>query len=179
MENDETTAEGIEQHDNENDEATEFIEETEDESLEVENDEPIDDGTDWKAEALKYKAILERNKSKKAEVRVESAKKTGDINTRDLYALIDAKIPQDDIGDVVEYAKFKNISVSEAIKSNVVKTILVDRAESRNSANASNTGTARRGSGKLSDDALVVKANKGEGLDESEIERMYLLRKRS
>jgi len=162
MENDETTAEGIEQHDNENNEATEFIEETEDESPEEENDEPVDDGTDWKAEALKYKAILERNKSKKPEMRVDSAKKIGDINTRDLYALFDAKVPEDDVEEVREYAQLKKISIADALKTNLVKTILSDKAEMRKTASASNVGTARRSSGKVSDEVLLSKASKGE-----------------
>lgn len=61
MENDEITAD-LEQHDTNNQD----VEETEEseETLESEDDSTTSEETDWKAEALKYKAILDRNKNK-------------------------------------------------------------------------------------------------------------------
>ena len=71
------------------------------------------------------------------------------------------KIPQADIDEVIEYAKLKSIPLTEAIQSNVVKAILADKAEHRASADATNTGAARRGSSKVSDETLLANANKG------------------
>lgn len=68
MENDENTPE-TEQEENEN-----SVEETnEEESSEEESkDQEVSDDTDWKAEALKYKAILNRKKKKKATTKTAS-----------------------------------------------------------------------------------------------------------
>lgn len=88
--------------------------------------------------------------------------KQPELSTKDLYALMDAKVPQEDVDDVVEYAKFAKIPVTEALKNNVVKTILRDKAEMRNVAEATNTGASRRTSGKVSDETILSKASKGE-----------------
>lgn len=56
----------IEQDENEIDE-TESTEETTEETTEAETEETTTDDVDWKSEALKYKAILERNKNKPSE----------------------------------------------------------------------------------------------------------------
>lgn len=50
----------------------------EEETLEAE-EEPEEDSTDWKAEALKYKAILERNKSKSADTTTNKPTKSNDF----------------------------------------------------------------------------------------------------
>lgn len=88
--------------------------------------------------------------------------KAGELSTKDLYVLIDAKVPQEDVEDVAKFAKFSGISIAEALKSNVVKTILADKVEQRNVANATNIGNTKRGSAKVSDDTLLSKAEKGE-----------------
>lgn len=106
-----------------------------------------------------------------------SNKSNGDLTTRDLYALMDAKVPQDDVNEVVEYATLKKISISEALKSTVVKAILAEKAEYRNSAKASNTGSARRGTSKVSDEALLENFKKGIVPDsDEEISRLVKLR---
>ena len=68
----------------------------------------------------------------------------------------------------MDYAKLKGISVSEALKSSVVKTILAEKQEERKTANATSTGNARRGSTKLNPSQLLEKANKGEMPDSDE-----------
>lgn len=100
-----------------------------------------------------------------------------DVSTQDLYALFEAKVPQEDIEDVKEYANLKNISLAEALKSNVVKTILSEKLEMRNVAQASNVGITRRASGKVSDETLISKASSGE-LPESDDELMRLIKAR-
>ena len=91
---------------------------------------------------------------------------------------MEAKVPESDIEEVQEYANLKKISVSEALKSNVVKTILSDKAEQRNTANAANVGSSKRGSGKITDEALADKASKGEMPDSpEEIARLWRVRK--
>jgi hypothetical protein len=92
---------------------------------------------------------------------VKQASKADAISTQDLYALMENKVAQEDIQEVQEYAQLKGISISEALKSSVVKTILSEKAEMRNVASASNVGSVKRGSSKLSDEALIQNVKKG------------------
>ena len=101
-----------------------------------------------------------------------------DITTKDLYALMEAKVAEEDIEEVKEYASLKKISIAEALKTNIVKTILSDKAEQRQTAIAANVGSSKRGTGKVSDDALLAKAAKGElPENDADLERLIVLRK--
>lgn len=89
------------------------------------------------------------------------SKDTSDISQTDLYTLIKADVAQEDIEQVVEYAKFKKITVAEALNDEVIKGILAGKAEARNVAEGTNTGGAPRGNARLSDQALLENAKKG------------------
>lgn len=127
---------------------------------------------------------LANNYKIRAEKAEKKAKETSQVkpaqtatSTRDLVALMEAKVPADDIADVEEFAKFKNISIAEALKSSTVKSILAEKAEKRNTANATNTGAARRSPAKVSDEVLLDKARKGE-LPESDEDINRLVRQK-
>lgn len=92
----------------------------------------------------------------------ENTKQEGDLSAMDTIAIMNAKVDTEDIEDVVDYAKFRGISVAEALKSQVLKTILADKEEKRTSANAANTNNARAGQKKVTDDTLVSNMKKGE-----------------
>ena len=109
-----------------------------------------------KAEKLAKGTTEEPNK----EVKEESPKPKGELSTKDIYALMENKVAEEDIDEVKDYANLKGISIAEALKTPVVKTILSDKSEQRNTANAANVGGAKRGSGKVSDDAFLSKAKK-------------------
>ncbi len=81
-----------------------------------------------------------------------------DLSTKDVLYLAKADIHEDDINDVLEWAKFKKISVSEAHKA--LKGTLDVRAEERKTANATNTGTSRP-STQISGEAIEEKARRG------------------
>jgi len=102
----------------------------------------------------KLKGIGTKGDSQKAESK-------HDLSTSDIYSLMRANVPEDDIAEVSEYARFKGISVAEALNSSVIKSTLAERAEKRNAANATSTGPARRGTAKASDEQLLEKASKG------------------
>ena len=97
MENDETTPE-VEQEENEINEVEETVEEETTEPTETPSQE---DETDWKAEALKYKAILTRNKNKKAKTEPK-AKKSDEFDYGEL-AFLNANDIKD--SDEVDFAK--------------------------------------------------------------------------
>lgn len=153
MENDEKTAE-LEQHENETQE--EVAEETQDTSEQSEETSHEDD-KDWKAEALKYKAILERNKNKKPEVR-EKRSVTPELDNATLARIYN--IHEDDIDEVLDMAKFKKVSLAEALKLGATKAILAEKEEFRRTANASNIGNTRRATS-VSPDTLVRNLSEG------------------
>lgn len=151
------------------------------ETVELEEEEEVVSKSEY--EKLKEIAENQRIRAEKAEKKLkvsepEKPKETQDLSTKDVLVLVQANVPSDDIDEVVEYARFKNIPVSEALKSPTVKAILADRKENRTVAEASNTGTVRRGSSKISDDALLSKASKGELPDSDEdLRRLIRLQK--
>lgn len=83
------------------------------------------------------------------------------LNSLDVIAIMNSKVPEDDIEEVVEYATFKGISVAEALKSPIVKTLLAEKAEMRKTAEGANTNGGKRGNAKLSDELLLANARKG------------------
>lgn len=109
----------------------------------------------------KIRAEKAEEKAKKPEVKTSSSKKESDLSTMDIIAISKANIDTEDMPDVIEYAKFKGISVAEALKSPIVRATIQEKVEMRNTANATNTGSARRSSGKVSDETLVANASKG------------------
>ena len=176
---------------NDNDELESTTEPTE----EVVNTEEVEE-TDDQSESEDLEAIKERNKrlferAKKAEaeakilkaerlkkeeeakVKAEKSvpveKQTG-LSPMDTIALITAKVTEkEDIEFVAEYAQFKKIPVSEALKSGVVKSELAQRIEQRTTAEATNTGTARRGSSKPNLDKVIADASEGRLPDDPEL----------
>lgn len=94
---------------------------------------------------------------------------SGDISTKDIFALTKANIDEDDIQDIQDYAKFKKISIAEALKSSVIKNTLKEKQEKRDTANATNTGNARHSITKVSDEMILDKAKKGQEVDIEEL----------
>lgn len=117
--------------------------------------------------AKNYKIRAEKAEKSVKPVKENTAPKPN-LSSTDLYALMKANVPEEDIGEVEEYAKFKKISVSEALKSTVVKSLLSEKAEQRTTASATNTNNARRGSAKTTDEALVNNASIGKLPDSDE-----------
>lgn len=125
-----------------------------------------------KAEEL---ANNQKIRAEKAE-RLAKAKPPTDVNalaSKDLVAIMNAKVPEEDIDEVVEYAKYKKTSVSEVLKDPIMKATLDLRSEERNTASAANTSTSRRGSTRIPDDVLISNASRGKMPEnDREIERL-------
>lgn len=141
-------------------------EETVNDTVEIIEEEEVD------VEALKKQnATLQAQKDhwkKKFDEKGETSKekpkaevKDGNLSQTDLIAILKANVAEDDIEEIAEYAKLKRISISEALKTNVVKSILNDKEEQRNVARATNTGNVRRVGSKVADDVLLEKAQTG------------------
>jgi len=138
----------------------------------TDNGEGSVEAVDWEAVAKKKDELATNYKlrAEKAEGKLKGIKPPGEttkaepkqeLSTSDIYSLMRANVPEDDIAEVAEYARFKGISVTEALNSSVIKSTLAERAEKRNAANATSTGAARRGTAKASDEQLLENASKG------------------
>jgi len=97
------------------------------------------------------------------------------LSSEDVLVLVNSKITHpDDIKEIKDYASYKKISVEEALKSSVVQNTLQTNREQRKTADATNTGTGRRGTGKTSVKDLMRKRQATGELPESdeEIEKL-------
>lgn len=65
------------------------------------------------------------------------------LSPKDTYALINAKVPEEDLETVMEYAKFKGISVADALKAPILTTVLADNEAKRVTAAATQTRSTR------------------------------------
>ena len=145
-------------------EATETLENVDTEATET----PEESIEEVKARLAKAEEVAanQRIRAEKAEGKLKDVKpaesKTDGLTTKDTIAIMNAKVHEDDIDEVVDYAKFKKIPVSEALKSGVVKTLLAEKAEQRTVAEATNTSGARRSSAKLTDEALMSNIRGGQ-----------------
>jgi len=79
-------------------------------------------------EAQKAKELADNYKirAEKAESRTKEVKETpkNDLTYLDTIALVKADVSDEDISDIMDYASMKKISVAEALKSSVVKSLL-------------------------------------------------------
>lgn len=95
-----------------------------------------------------------------------------DLTSKDLFALMKANVHEDDVDEVVEYARYKKISVAEALKAPVIATTLEKNEEARKVADATNTRSNRSTRKTTTDAELLNRAAKGEipeaGTDEAE-----------
>lgn len=129
------------------------------------------------AKRSRLKRQLEQHEKKMGLKKEEVKPITSVISTKDLVALMENKVAEEDIDEVENYAKYKGISISEALKSSVVKTLIAESQEKRNTANATNTGSSRKSPSKVSDEVLISKAQKGD-MPESEEDMIRLIRAR-
>lgn len=130
-----------------------------------------------KAEGFEFKDGKWVKPEIKKEKPIEKSVKEPEMSTKDLFYLVKNNVHEDDIDEVLEYAKFKKISVSEALSSPVIKNTLETKSEQRRVAEATHTGTSTRGTAKISDETIIEKANKGE-LPESESDMIRLVKAR-
>lgn len=144
------------------------------------------DGLQAKLQKLQEDYTNQKIRAEKAEAKLKSGEpakrgetsKGADLSAFDLIAVAKANLSEEALREAMDFAKYKKISVAEAIKMPAVKAIIANIEEAQKTAEATNTGYARRGSAKLSDDALLDNARKGQ-LPESDadIRRLVQLRR--
>lgn len=138
--------------------------------------EPEEDERDKRIKTLEAQKEHWRQKAEKAN-KAPVPQATNDITTVDMYSLLEAKVPQEDISEIKEFATLKRVSISEALKSPVVKALLQEKAEQRNVANATYTGNARRTIQTVSEEVLMANASKGK-LPDNDADLLRLVKAR-
>src|SRR3990167_2260098 len=145
---------------------------------------------------LKKEADLARNyriRAEKAEKKLKEEKEEGEdtipaqkkqdkddnLSSKDLYALMEAKVPQDDVDEVIKAAKLLGKSIPEVLKDSLVIAKLEKNAEIRKTADATNTKSTRAGAKKISDADLLKSFSEGNAPEpgSEEAERLFWLRK--
>lgn len=97
------------------------------------------------------------------------ATQQGGLTPEDSLVLFGANVTNlEDVKEVVDYAKHKGISISDALQTSVVKAILAEKAEFRATAAATNTGKRRAGATRISGESLLEKVNKTGELPDSD-----------
>jgi len=97
-------------------------------------------------------------------------RKSYEVSQSDLLTLIKADITEEtDIEQLQDYAKLKGLTISEALKSPVMKSILSELKENRAVALAANTGASRKQKTQLSDDVILDNASQGKLPDDAEM----------
>ena len=116
-----------------------------------------------KAEELanNYKVRAEKAEALAKQLKQEPEKETpkNDLSQKDIIYLAKSDIHEDDLEEVLEYAKFKKVGVAEAHKMMI--PILAVNAEQRKTAEASNTGGGRGVINKVSPEKLVADLSEG------------------
>lgn len=111
--------------------------------------------------ANNYKTRAEKAEKGAKEVKPEP-KVDDTLNIKDNYALLEAKVPLDDVDEVVRAAKVLGKTVAEALKDPIVVSVLKQREEYRTTSNAQNTRPVRPSVKAISGDEIMAKASKGE-----------------
>lgn len=162
---------------------------TPDASVQEMENEVAPDTTSEELAELKKKANLADNykiRAEKAETKLKESnkeapkeevapKEDSSLSQKDVITLAKADIHNDDMDEVIDYAKSKNISISEAMESNMIKAYLSTEAEHRKSAESTSTGGGQRGQERETPEATYNKAQQGNLPDESDdkgIERL-------
>lgn len=147
---------------NENIDAPEVIETQEPGEETVETPEETAEDKISRLEA--EKAELEDKNKKlyarvKKEPKVEEKKiETEGLTQKDLLFLAKSDIHEDNLDEVLEWAKFKKVSVADAYKQ--LKPKLDIEAEQRKTAEATNTKGGARGGAKVSGEEILAQADK-------------------
>lgn len=133
-----------------------------------------------KAKAAKADDLEEKNKQLYERAKKAEAKKTDvpsqELSTKDVIFLAKANVHEDDLDEVLDWAKFKKISVSKAHEQ--LKGVLASKDEQRKTAAAANISPARRSATKVTDDVILERASRGE-LPENEDDIARLIKAKS
>lgn len=102
---------------------------------------------------------------KKSETPKPSVQEQKDMSSKDLYALMEHKVPSKHIDEVVKASKILGKSIPETLADGFVQARLKTLAEEEQTANATSTGGSKRTATKLSDEQIVQRYMEGKDVD--------------
>jgi len=128
------------------------------------------------AKAQEY-GVNQKIRAEKAEAEAKKPKETEtpkkeEYSLKDYRALSD--VHDDDVDDIIEFAKFKNITIAEAKVNPTMQALLKTKAEERRSAEVANTGKeGGRSSYQPSANEIIAKVKQqGDPESDEEAERL-------
>lgn len=119
----------------------------------------------WQVVRGMQKSIEELQKNLTPKTQAPQQQADNGLSPKDLYALLEAKVPQADVDEVVRASKLLGKSIPEVLNDGLIKARLKDLAEQRQTANATNTSGSKRTTVKLTDEGLVEQARQGKDVD--------------
>jgi len=111
-----------------------------------------------RTEAQKLAEEIKKNKK----VVIEPKNDTNQLSPIETIAIMRANVHADDIDEVVEYARFKGISIQDALKTTVIRGLLSEKEEFRKSDEVANTNSTRRTVNKVTPESLLKNLSNGE-----------------
>ena len=100
-----------------------------------------------------------------------------DMTKEELYSLVKANVPDEDVSEVKAYARSHFITCTEALKKAEVKAILKIRDEFRRSAEVSNMSGSRKGNIKPNHEQILEQAREGKISDVDALVEARMARK--
>lgn len=107
---------------------------------------------------IKYRELAKKVPPEKKEETVVVTPPAEDLSTRDTLAIMNAKVPEEDVDTVIKWAKVNKISVTEALKDKDLNTVLERHAEERRTDEATQAGRQNRGATRPTGEDLLAKA---------------------
>ncbi len=126
--------------------------------IKEEGEKELKDSKDY-GENQKIRAEKAEKAGKKKE---EGKEEKSDLSSDDILALTGSDLHKDDITEVREYAKYKKITITEALEDKTLKGIIDQRVGERKTADATNTSKQPGGKSQVSGDTLLENARKGD-----------------
>lgn len=127
----------------------------------------------FRDQKLRAEKAEELAKGTKKEEKVESS-----ITAKDVLVLTGAGYThEEDIDTIERWAKFNNVGISEAIKDNLLKSVLATKQEERKTAQVTQTNGGARGVKSPSIDTILSEASQGKIPEkDTDIENLALAR---
>jgi len=130
-------------------------------------EEPEESAEELKARLAKAEEVANNYKirAEKAEARAkeekEEVKSPLNLSAGDMMAIKNANVDPEDMDAVEDFAKWRKISLREALVHPEMKAILDYRNEIKTTTVATNVENVRRGATKINDETLVMNASMG------------------
>lgn len=132
--------------------------EEEEEVIEEPKEKTPSSDKDKEIETLKKQKEHWRKKAKEAG---ETKKDTAELSTKDAMILMRADVHEEDIDEVVNFARYRNISISDVLKDTTMQTILANRKEERATEAAINIKGGKPTGAKKTDSQVIEELRKG------------------